>query len=211
MSHVREGAPAVAEERTLPDPGSTCGFHPKELFGAPLGRLDIRPQQSIEKGMTAGVELPGSQLLLLFPFFWSSRQRRRMAATMSSYCSAGLFRLRAAASVPKLCNWPAASTMQKVPAFPRRAGVCVNSLMSVDTKATMTSTPARGKDVQRTQRNVRTLFLSNHWNGCVARRSKMQTALARIGSRTNTDPSFQPPLQQSEHSVFSTVMSLSVP
>ena len=69
MSHVREGAPAVAEERTLPDPGSTCGFHPKELFGAPLGRLDIRPQQSIEKGMTAGVDLPGSQLLLLFPFF----------------------------------------------------------------------------------------------------------------------------------------------
>ena len=70
MSQVREGAPAVAEERTLPDLGSACGFHPKELFGAPLGRLDIRPQQSIEKGMTAGVELPGSQHLLLFLFFW---------------------------------------------------------------------------------------------------------------------------------------------
>ena len=31
MSHVREGAPAVAE-RTLPDQGSACGFHPKEFL-----------------------------------------------------------------------------------------------------------------------------------------------------------------------------------
>ena len=212
MSHVREGAPAVAEKRTLPDPGSACGFHPKELFGAPLGRLDIRPQQSIQKGMTAGIDLPGSQQLLLFLFLVL-----QAAPSHGSHDVIVLFLgplPPEGGCIPKLCNWPAASTMQKVPAFLRQPcapGVCVNSLVSVGTKDTMTSTPARGKDVQRTQRNVRTLFLSNHWNGYVACRSKMQTALARIGSRTNTDSSFQPPFQQSEHSVFSTVMSLSVP
>ena len=80
--------------------------------------------------------------------------------------------------------------MQKVPAFPHQPcapGVCVNSLMSVGTKPTMTSTPARGKDVQRTQRNVRTLYLSNHWNGCVAwfahqHGSELSTSVPAIGT-----------------------------
>ena len=158
MSRVRQGAPAVAEERTLPDLGSSFGFHSKGLFVAPLGRLDIRPQQSIEKGMTAGVELPGSQHLLLFLFFWSCRQRRRMEATMSSCCSSDLFRLRAAAS-PSFATGLQIAPCRRSQPF----------LMSVGTKPTTTWTPRReNKHGEPKEINVRTLDITEMANGCVA-------------------------------------------
>ena len=143
MSHVREGAPAVAEERTLPDPGSACGFHPKELFGAPLGLLDIRPQQSIEKGMTAGVELPGSQQLLLFPFFL-------VFQAAPSYGSHDVIALFLGPLLPEGgCVRPQALQLgggkhhAEGPSLSMSGWSCVNSLMSVGTKPTMTRTPAR--------------------------------------------------------------------
>ena len=100
---------------------------------------------------------------------------------MSSYCSSGLFRLRAAASIPKLCNWAQDSTMQKVPAFPH---VCRDKANDdVDTK--------EGKQAQRAKGNICACarhYRNGEWVRGLSANVFVQAGLVNIVSNTDSDP-----------------------